>query len=159
MRCWQVSIRRIFFFADKFYGHDDAFYAAVRLYDALKRLGISLAEFCESLPRTFASQELRIPCPEADKAQVMEAIRQAARETLATEQKPSQAESLITLDGLRRETAGGWWLLRCSNTEASLTLRVESKEEAAFSCLAEECAALLKLGGLAVPDIVPMPPV
>ena len=148
-----------FFFADKFYGHDDAFYAAVRLYDALKRLGISLAEFCESLPRTFASQELRISCPEADKAQVMEAIRQAARETLATEQKPSQAESLITLDGLRRETAGGWWLLRCSNTEASLTLRVESKEESAFSCLAEECTALLKLGGLTVPDIVPMPPV
>ena len=150
-----------FFFADKFYGHDDAFYAAVRLYDALRRLDLSLAEFCESLPRTWASQELRIPCLEADKAQVMEAVHKAAQETLGDTalgdtQGANQAEGLITLDGLRREAADGWWLLRRSNTEASLTLRVESQDEAGFARLAEECAKLLRRGGLVPPEITPL---
>ena len=135
-----------FFFADKFYGHDDAFYAAVRLYAALQRLGLSLRDFCESLPRTCASPELRIACPEAEKARVMQVVVAAMEESHG-------AGSLITLDGVRREAPEGWWLLRQSNTEPALTLRVESLDEAGFARIAEECAGVLKRAGLAVPDL------
>jgi len=106
-----------FFFADRYYGYDDALYAAIRLLSALGLSGQSLADFRRALPRKAATPMLYIPCPEERKAALMAAA--VARLRTADVQ-------VDYLDGVRVTQAEGWWLLRASNTEAVLTARCEA---------------------------------
>ena len=103
------------FYADHWYANDDALHVAMRLLAALRRSGQSLAAFRSALPETFATPELRLPCPDDAKAAVLQAV----------------AEGLVgaevdRTDGLRVTTPEGWWLLRASGTEPKLTARVEA---------------------------------
>ncbi|HEY8618334.1 phosphomannomutase/phosphoglucomutase [Phenylobacterium sp.] len=105
------------FFADGWGGVDDALYAAVQTFLAVSRLPGGLASFRDSLPPTFTTPELRIPCPEARKAEVVAEVARAL------------AEEGAVFDpalGLRVEGPDGWWLLRASGTEPKLTCRCES---------------------------------
>lgn len=115
------------FFADEHPGYDDALYAAVRLLRALSR-GPTLAERCCALPQTFSTPEIRIPCPDDRKFEVVRSVHDAVvRRGIVPN----------TLDGVRVSAAGGWWLLRASNTEAALVVRCETREEEE---LAKMCA-------------------
>ena len=115
------------FFADEHPGYDDALYAAVRLLRALSR-GPTLAERRRALPQTFSTPEIRIPCPDDRKFEIVRSVHDAVvRRGIV----PS------TLDGVRVSAAGGWWLLRASNTEAALVVRCETRGEAE---LAKMCA-------------------
>jgi phosphomannomutase len=105
------------FFADGWGGVDDALYAAVQTFLAVSRGPGGLAAFRDSLPPTFATPELRIPCPEARKAEV---VAEVAR-VLADEGGVFDAAL-----GLRVDGPDGWWLLRASGTEPKLTCRCES---------------------------------
>jgi phosphomannomutase len=107
------------FFADCWHSTDDALFVAVRLLLALGRQARSLAEFRMSLPRTEATPELRLPCPEHRKAQVIDEV--SAR--LAS----CDGVRIDTTDGLRVTTEDGWWLLRASGTEPKLTVRCEAQ--------------------------------
>jgi phosphomannomutase len=135
------------FFADRYYGYDDALYAAVRFLGVVSRSGQSLAELRESLPVLENTPEIRISCPEARKFVVVEEVagRQRAR---AAGQRDVEIDDI---DGARVRTADGWWLLRASNTQAVLVARAESGTKEGLVRLKAELAGELRQSGIAPP--------
>lgn len=127
------------FFGEAWGGVDDALYAAIRTFHAVSRLPGGLAAFYDSLPPTFATPELRLPCPEARKADVVREV--AAR--LAAE-----GASFDPGLGLRVERPGGWWLLRASGTEPKLTCRCEASRPEGLEQLRGELRDQLALSGI-----------
>ena len=109
------------FFADRYYGYDDAIYAAVRLLDLLARSGCSLATLHDQLPTTFHRPELRFPCDDALKFKAVDLVRESL--------EGLQGVDVNSIDGVRVSTPDGWWLLRASNTQPALVVRCESKNE------------------------------
>ena len=131
-----------FIFADRFYGYDDALYAAVRVLSILESTEESLAEFRDSLPQLMNTPELRIACPEARKQAVIEEVK--ARLAAA-------GAEVNAIDGVRVREGGGWWLLRASNTEDALTARCEAPDADRLKALTERLAAELRASGLEPP--------
>jgi phosphomannomutase len=131
------------FFADGYYGFDDAVYVAVRLLAILSRTGESLAELRDRLPEVFNTPELRFQCEEARKFEVVREVRDRLRQSRA---------DMTDIDGVRVRTADGWWLLRASNTQAVLVARAESATEDGLARLKQELAAELGASGVALPD-------
>jgi phosphomannomutase len=132
------------FFADGYYGFDDAVYVAVRLLDILSRSGPSLAEMHDRLPAVVNTPELRFACPEERKFAVVREVRERLRKAGA---------EMTDIDGVRVRTPDGWWLLRASNTQAVLVARAESGTEEGLARLKRELAAELGASGLAPPDM------
>jgi len=131
------------FFADKWYGFDDALYSGVRLLDILARSEETLAQMRAALPQVLNTPELRFNCDETRKFEVIEEVR--AR--LATEGAQVQA-----VDGVRVLSEDGWWLLRASNTQAVLVARCEAKTEAGLNRLKAQLVRQLEASGLEAPD-------
>ncbi|HYZ34088.1 MAG TPA: phosphomannomutase/phosphoglucomutase, partial [Crenalkalicoccus sp.] len=131
------------FFADKWYGFDDALYSAVRLLGIVARLDRPLSEVRAALPQVVNTPELRFDCPEDRKF----AVVQEVKERLAAEGARVQ-----DVDGVRVLTEDGWWLLRASNTQAVLVARAEAKTEAGLERLKAHLARQLQASGLAAPD-------
>lgn len=131
------------FFADKWYGFDDAPYSAVRLLGILGRASESLADMRRALPQVLNTPELRFNCAEDRKFEVVREVQ--AR--LAAEGAKVQA-----VDGVRVLTEDGWWLLRASNTQAVLVARAEASTEAGLERLKASLAAQITASGLEVPD-------
>lgn len=128
------------FFADCWQGTDDALFAAVRLLDCLARARRTLGEFRRSLPATAATPELRIPCPEDRKPEVLRRV---------AERLAAAGAQVDTIDGLRVTEPDGWWLLRASGTEPKLTIRCEAAEESGLQRLRTVVAAHLQACGQA----------
>jgi phosphomannomutase len=131
------------FFADGYYGFDDAVYVAVRLLDILARSPQSLAELRRGLPSVVNTPELRFPCAEARKFAIVREV--------AGRLKQAAAE-VNEIDGVRVRTADGWWLLRASNTQDVLVARAESGTAEGLARLKAELAAQLAPSGIALPD-------
>jgi len=131
------------FFADKWYGFDDAPYSAVRLLGILGRTRESLAEMRKALPQVLNTPELRFNCAEDRKFDVVREVQ--AR--LAAEGAKVQ-----DVDGVRVLTEDGWWLLRASNTQAVLVARAEASSEAGLERLKASLAAQIVASGLQAPD-------
>jgi len=108
------------FIKHRYYGYDDAAYAAVRLLSILASGDESLAELRDALPQYVNTPEIRFPCSEDRKAGVIDEVK--AR--LAGE----QGITVHDIDGVRVETPDGWWLLRASNTQDVLVARCESSD-------------------------------
>ena len=104
------------FFADRYFGFDDALYAACRLVELLERSGKSLKEMRLSIPASCNTPEIRIPCEEYDKERLVGALREHYRKTC----------DVVDIDGVRVTFAHGWGLVRCSNTQPILVLRFEA---------------------------------
>jgi len=104
------------FFADRYYGFDDALYAACRLMEIVARSGRPLSSQLADLPKTVATPEIRFDCPDELK---FEAVREAARELSARHQT-------IDVDGVRVLFPHGWGLVRASNTQPVLVMRFEA---------------------------------
>lgn len=107
------------FFADRFYGFDDATYAGARVLEILSKTGKKLSELLSDLPETFSTPELRVDCAEEQKFGVVQKIAEEF----------SKTNEVITIDGARILFAGGWGLVRASNTQAILVLRFEADSE------------------------------
>ena len=131
------------FFADRYYGFDDALYAAVRLIGAVSRSGVGLSEFRDSLPPLVNTPELRFSCPEERKWAVVEEVRQRLA---------AAGEEVTDIDGVRVKTPDGWWLLRASNTQDVLVARCEAGDEAGLARLKAAVAAQLEASGLSFPS-------
>ncbi|MEH3045687.1 phosphoglucomutase/phosphomannomutase PgmG [Sphingomonas adhaesiva] len=127
------------FFAHDYYGFDDALYAAVRLIRAIHLSGRSLAELREAMPPRCATPDVRVAVAEARK----EAVVAEVAERLA-----AAGARVDTTDGLRVSEADGWWLLRASNTQASLTLRAEARDAAGLARLLDAIDAQLGASGI-----------
>ena len=131
------------FFADRYFGFDDALYAGLRLLRLIAGQGRSLAALRAELPHRASTPEFRFPCPDARKFRVTDEI--GAR--LGAAGLPFTA-----IDGVRAESADGWWLLRASNTEPALSARCEAEDDAALERLKNDLAAQLRASGVAPPD-------
>jgi phosphomannomutase len=127
------------FFADDYYGFDDALYAAVRLIAASVRLGKSVTELTSAMPAMLNTPELRF--------QVDESRKFAAIEEVKARLKGTEAEVDDT-DGVRVNTPDGWWLLRASNTQDVLVARAESSTQAGLDRLLAQIDAQLAASGL-----------
>ena len=108
------------FFADRYFGYDDAIYAACRLLQIVAREGRSVDELLGDLPAAFSTPEIRVDCRDDKKFQVAE----RAREYFRTRYE------IIDVDGVRIRFPEGWGLIRASNTQPVLVLRFEARSRA-----------------------------
>jgi phosphomannomutase len=130
------------FYADRYFGFDDALYAAVRLLAIIARGSESLGQHRDRLPPVVNTPELRFPCDESRKFAVIDEVRARLRRSGA---------DVADIDGVRVKTEEGWWLLRASNTQAVLVARAEARNEAGLERLKSLLAAELRASGLEPP--------
>jgi len=107
------------FFADRYYGYDDALYAACRLMEIVARSGRPLSAQLEGLPRMVSTPEIRVDCPDEIKFQVIARVAEEFRGKY----------EVIDIDGVRVLFPQGWGLARASNTQPVLVLRFEASNE------------------------------
>jgi phosphomannomutase len=131
------------FFADKYYGFDDALYAAVRFLDVVARAGQSVAALRDSLPQMINTPEVRFDCDDARKFQVVDEVVNKLR---------AQGADFSDVDGARVSTPDGWWLLRASNTQPVLVVRCEAGDEAGLARLKAAVTAALAFSGVTPPS-------
>ncbi len=131
------------FFAERYYGFDDAIYVAVRLLDILGRSGESLAAIRDRLPAVFNTPELRLPCEEARKFSIVAEVRDRVR---------ARGADIVDIDGVRVRNEDGWWLLRASNTQAVIVARAESTSKAGLARLKQQLNTELAPSGIALPE-------
>jgi phosphomannomutase len=134
-------------FADKFYGYDDALYDAVRLISLLSRAGLPASSWRKKFPATVSTPEIRFAVGEARKFAIVEEV--AARVKARSLQ---DGLTINDIDGVRVSRAEGWWLLRASNTQDVLTLRVEARDEVGLARLIGDLTAELTQSGVSTPD-------
>jgi len=109
------------FFADRYYGYDDAIYAACRMLEVVARSGKPLAELLADLPPAVNTPEIRVDCPDAQKFAIAEKAKDKFREA---------GYDIIDTDGVRVKFAEGWGLIRASNTQPILVMRFEASTAA-----------------------------
>ena len=131
------------FYADKWYGFDDALYVAIRLMGIVARMDGKLSDVTRSLPHVVNTPELRFNCDDVRKFEVIEEVAARLRE---------QGASVNDIDGVRVQTADGWWLLRASNTQAVLVARAEAHDAAGLDRLKAALVDQLTASGLEAPD-------
>ena len=131
------------FFADTFYGFDDALYCGLRLLNIVAKADESLADMRDGLPQPVNTPELRFDCADERKFAVVEEVK-------ALLQK--QGAQFSDIDGVRVSTADGWWLLRASNTQPVLVARCEAADENGLERLKSALKASLAASGVELPD-------
>lgn len=109
------------FFADNWYGFDDAIYAACRLLEYIAQSGRNLKELVESLPKYYSTPQTRVYAPDDRKFEIVEELKKSFK---------SDKYKMLTIDGVRLEFDDGWAVVRASNTQPQLTLRAEATTEA-----------------------------
>ncbi len=124
------------FFRDRWYGFDDALYAAARLLEILVNSGRPPSEVFADLPGGVSTPELRLAMPEARHAQFMDRVMEATAEFEYAE--------INVLDGMRAEFVDSWGLIRPSNTTPCLTLRFEGDDAEALEDVQNRFRKMLK---------------
>jgi phosphomannomutase/phosphoglucomutase len=107
------------FFADEYFGFDDAIYATIRLIKILSETGKKLSELLADVKKYHVTPEIRIDCSDEKKFEVVEKMKKYFKEKYDT----------IDIDGVRVLFEDGWALVRASNTEPKLILRFECETE------------------------------
>lgn len=111
------------FFADRYFGYDDAIYAGARLLEMVSSSEMSLDQMLASLPRMYNTPEIRVDYPDALKFAAVDRVRDAFRDRY----------EVIDIDGARINFPDGWALVRASNTQPALVMRFEGETEEAVN--------------------------
>ncbi|MEK6580027.1 MAG: phosphomannomutase/phosphoglucomutase [Bdellovibrionota bacterium] len=111
------------FFADRYFGYDDAIYAGMRIFEIASTHPGPLSTIIEDLPKTVATPEIRLDCEEEKKFKLVE----ATKKRLSTKFKTND------IDGIRADFGDGWGLVRASNTQPVLVLRFEANSQKRMS--------------------------
>ncbi len=127
------------FFADRYYGYDDALYAALRFIGIISAKGIKLSQWIDELPPVFNTPEIRIPCEHLDKFAVAKAVQACLDQ---------DGVLYNSVDGVRVLTEKGWWLLRASNTQEILVARAEANSQDELDKSLDAIENYLKRAGL-----------
>ena len=127
------------FFKHRWYGFDDALYAAVRLIEAVSESGRSLTEIVDAMPKTTATPEMRFQVDDARKFAIVEEVR---------DRLSAEGATVDATDGVRVSTADGWWLLRASNTQDVLVARAEASDDAGVERLIAQIDEQLAKSGV-----------
>jgi phosphomannomutase/phosphoglucomutase len=104
------------FFADRYFGYDDAIYASCRLIELLSKTDQRLSHLLEDVPRTLITPEIRVDCPDEIKFKVVDIVKEGLKKDYP----------VIEVDGARVQFEDGWGLVRASNTQPVLVLRFEA---------------------------------
>jgi len=107
------------FFADRYFGYDDAIYASCRLIEVLSKTDKKLSQLLDDVPKTFITPEIRVDCPDEIKFKVVERVKEGLKKDYP----------IIDVDGVRVQFGDGWGLVRASNTQPVLVLRFEALTE------------------------------
>ena len=129
------------FFADEYYGYDDALYAGVRLIAAAARLGKSVTRLRGDMPDMLNTPEMRFQVDEARKFAAIDEVKARLADA-------SGDIEVDNTDGVRVTTPDGWWLLRASNTQDVLVARAESDSEDGLERLMHQIDEQLAASGL-----------
>jgi len=124
------------FFADEFYGYDDALYAAGRLLRILARSGGQrLSSLVDALPQShyFATPEIRLDCTDAAKFDIVDKVREHYRASYP----------VLDVDGARVQFGDGWGLIRASNTQPVLVVRFEAKSRERLQAISRDVYEVL----------------
>lgn len=113
------------FFADRWYGFDDAIYAACRFLEYLAQSGETVKTLIDSMPVYLSTPATRIFASDDRKFEIISELQ----EFFAEESKKPNSPKLLTIDGIRLEWPDGWVVVRASNTMPQLTLRAEATSE------------------------------
>jgi phosphomannomutase/phosphoglucomutase len=108
------------YFADRYFGYDDAIYASLRLIEIISNSEKTLSEMVSELPSYCSSPEIRITCEDEVKFQIVDEVKQNFL---------TQGYKVIDIDGARVVFEDGWGLVRASNTQPALVLRYEAKDQ------------------------------
>jgi phosphomannomutase len=122
------------FFADKYYGYDDAIYAGLRMIDLLSRNVVTLERLYSKLPKAYNTPEVKIAIDDDKKFQIIENIKEYLRKI---------GRKFIDIDGIRYSTGSSWWLIRASNTEAAITIRCEARTAEALFIIEADLQRIL----------------
>jgi phosphomannomutase len=130
------------FYADRFYGHDDALYVAIRLLGILARGDATLADWRDRMAPLVNTPEIRFDCPDERKFAVVDQVKARLEK---------EGARVNGIDGVRVSTEDGWWLLRPSNTQAVLVARAEARDEAGLARLKRQIRNHLEAAGIEPP--------
>ena len=108
------------FFADRYFGYDDATYASCRLLEIMSKTQKKISDLLSDVPKTYSTPEIRVECPDDKKFNVVAKVTEYFREKY----------DVIDIDGVRVLFEDGWGLVRASNTQPALVLRFEALSEA-----------------------------
>lgn len=129
------------FFADQYYGFDDALYCAIRLLNIREASDKPLSELYAHMPKLISTPEIRIEVDESTKFDIVPQLLENIKNL------ESDGFQINTIDGIRVTTGEGWWLLRPSNTQNALVARIEAQSEEALDKFKDFMATqLAKLG-------------
>ena len=121
------------FIKERYFGYDDAIYTTVRLIEIMKKAGKPIAELLSDIPELYFTPELRIPCDEEIKKPVVERIVKRFVSYKENGNSPEKVLDLNTIDGVRVRFSDGWALIRTSNTQPVVVMRVEATSEEALN--------------------------
>jgi phosphomannomutase len=127
------------FFADRWFGFDDALYAALRVLEVLEEEGITMDAFFDRLPKKVNTPEIRLLCDDDIKFSIISAIHSEIN---------GAGAKMIDIDGMRVKSGNGWWLLRASNTQPALIVRCEADDAESLFRIKSELANVLKRIGV-----------
>jgi phosphomannomutase len=130
------------FFADKYYGYDDAIYAAIRFLNIMTATGLKASELLDALPQMHSSPEYRIKVSEEKKFAIIEDIKKS----LITNHQPPT--TILDIDGVRVNEENGWWLVRASNTGAEIIVRFEGDTEEGLKTIQALVTKILEKYGI-----------
>jgi phosphomannomutase/phosphoglucomutase len=122
------------FFADRYYGFDDAVYATLRLLEIVAANDRPLHALIADLPKTHVTPEIRVPCADDDKFAVVDTVLKHFQST----------HDVVDVDGARVRFDGGWGLVRASNTQPVLVMRFEADTEAGLDAIKSEVEGVVR---------------
>ena len=118
------------FFADRYFGYDDAIYASCRLVEILAKTTRSLSALVADLPKTSVTPEIRVDVSDSIKFELVRHVQDRLSDCAKTREELGPAKlmvrDVVTIDGIRAIFNDGWGLIRASNTQPALVLRFEA---------------------------------
>jgi len=121
------------FFADRFFGFDDAIYSSARVLEILSRSNLTLSQMLADLPPTYSTPEIRIYASDEVKFTIVDRVKSRLKEKYP----------IIDIDGVRAITPHGWALVRASNTQGALVLRFEADTPEELSLMRYEVEGII----------------
>jgi phosphomannomutase/phosphoglucomutase len=125
------------FINDRYYGYDDAIYAALRLLEILSKHDGSLSSLLTDIPKYYSTPEIRVDCPDKEKFRIVDELKSRLA-----------GHEIIDIDGVRIVFSDGWGLVRASNTQPVLVLRFEARSKQRLEEIrAQVLGTLQEVGG------------
>jgi phosphomannomutase/phosphoglucomutase len=117
------------FISDGYFGFDDAIYTTLRIVEIMKTTGMDIRELLKDIPQMCYTPEIRVDCPEEKKKPVVQKVVDNFKRYKSNNDAPFLIKDIYDIDGVRVVFEKGWALLRASNTQPVVVMRVEAEDE------------------------------